>query len=167
MADAELLKLDLPAQFLEMFGQQFLLGRHAGRAAPPRPDRTELLEVFVGPRAVEGDILQLQRRGGSHGVAVPAAVAKQEPRRYRQAAGQHNRGHEERPSGKSWAGRFRSIVFHSSIFDGLRRRHKCIFSSCPRPPGSAILPRTRRRTEFIPFRTVLNGMNSVLRRTER
>ena len=78
MPHAKPLELDLAAELLEMLGQQLLLGLHAGRAAGPRPDRAELLQILVRPGAVEGDVFQLQRRG-RRGAAIGPAVAEQQP----------------------------------------------------------------------------------------
>ena len=60
MPGPEPLELDPRAQLLEMVGQQFLLGGHGGRPAGPRADRHKLLQVLVGPSAVERDVFKPQ-----------------------------------------------------------------------------------------------------------
>ena len=59
---SELLQLDLAAKPLEMVDQQFLLGEHGRRAAPPRPQRAELLQIVISPDAVEGDVFVRRNR---------------------------------------------------------------------------------------------------------
>ena len=68
-----------------MIGQQLLLGLHAGRAADPRAERADLLEILVGPGAVEGNVGQRQPRVGifgSAGHAVGVADQQQVARAY-------------------------------------------------------------------------------------
>ena len=58
MANLEILPMDHVAQRGEVRLEQLLLGLHALGAARPPADVADLLEVLVGPGAVERDVLE-------------------------------------------------------------------------------------------------------------
>ena len=95
MGDLKPLEFDLAAEFLKILGKQLLLGLHAGRAAAARSDGAELLEIIVRPRAVEGDVLQLQRRDGGILAVVGTGTAEENERRQHGRAEQNRGGEQE------------------------------------------------------------------------
>ena len=94
MPRAKPLQPDLSAELLKMLDQHLLLSLHAWRTARSRPDRAQFLQILVRLGAVEGDVLQLQRRDGRGDVLVGrAAVFQIDPhaRRYPPDNCQHGR----------------------------------------------------------------------------
>ena len=122
MRHAKSLELHLAAELLKMFGQQLLLGLHAGRAAGPRPDRAELLQILVGPGSVEGDIFQLQ--GGARRRRA-AVLAKKNPGSHRRSAEHHDRRHRHGASRNKTPEKTR-LLGHGSLFAGRRRERSII-----------------------------------------
>ena len=132
-----------------MLDQQLLLGRHARRAARPRPDRAKLLQIAVGPAPLKG----MSSSCSDEPAAAALPSRPRSPKRNHQAATARppaNRDcrHEERQLGESRASRWRLTTCHNLIFDGSRQAAQVHFSSCPNPPESAILPQQGGRQEL-------------------
>ena len=99
VAGGEALQLDLPAEFFEVAGEQFLLAGHGGRAAAARPEGAELLQVVVGARAVEAD----------GGPLAPFDVGDRSPK---SEAEEEHRKQKERLQGEAWRRLAFFGVFH-------------------------------------------------------
>ena len=97
-----------------MRDEQFLLGGHGGRAAAARPERAELLQVVVRPRAVEAG-------------AQPLAPFHPADRSGQGEAKEDHRGQKERLEGEA----MRDVLWGACFIIGCTMS-KALFAETPR-----------------------------------